>query len=461
MSSSVVQEERILSLNQRDRKPGRYILYWMQQSQRAGWNHALEYAIEQANEANTPVLVVVALMDDYPEANLRHYHFMIQGLRETQRALETRNIAMIVRRGDPCDVVMEFSADAVMIVCDRGYLRHQRDWRETIAERAPCRVIEVESDVVVPVETASEKAEYAARTLRPRIHRHLDRFLVPLETLDVEHSSLNISFRGCLELGDVDALCAQLMLDRTVMPVPQHFTGGTAAAECRLAKFIAHRLGGYEMTHNLPEEDQTSGMSPYLHFGQISPLYVALEIRAAAHRGSESVDTYLEELIVRRELACNFVHYTENYDAYAALPAWARTTLRAHQDDRRAYVYSMAEFEDAATHDRYWNAAMNEMRYTGFMHNYMRMYWGKKILEWTERPDDAFRIALTLNNKYLLDGRDPNSFANVAWLFGLHDRPWQRRNIFGTVRYMNARGLERKCDIQAYVERVRRLTEDV
>jgi len=198
-------------------------------------------------------------------------------------------------------------------------------------------------------------------------------------------------------------------------------------------------------------------MSPYLHFGQIGPLQIALAVRAARGLPKAAKDAFLEELLVRRELAINFVRYTPGYDRFACLPRWARATLKAHKSDRRERVYSLADLDAGRTHDPYWNAAMAEMRATGKMHNYMRMYWGKKLLEWTRSPRTAFRWMLELNNRYFLDGRDPASYANVAWCLGLHDRPWPERPIFGTVRYMNAAGLERKFDMQRYLDKVARL----
>jgi deoxyribodipyrimidine photo-lyase len=200
-------------------------------------------------------------------------------------------------------------------------------------------------------------------------------------------------------------------------------------------------------------------MSPYLHFGQLSPLYLALQIKAAVSRLKKAQEAYLEELIVRRELAMNFINYTPNYDSYGCLSQWAQKTLKQHQTDKREYVYTRRQLEDAETHDEYWNAAMREMKITGFMHNYMRMYWGKKILEWSKTPQHAFRTTLAINNTYFLDGRDPNSYTGVAWVFGVHDRAWFERPIFGKVRYMAASGLERKCDIQGYVRKVNALVK--
>ena len=231
------------------------------------------------------------------------------------------------------------------------------------------------------------------------------------------------------------------------------FKAGTSEAKRRFAEFLKNRLARYDQNSNQPQTDDISHMSPYLHFGQISPLYLALEISKAG--GPQSAkDAFLEELVVRRELAANFVHYVPDYDRYDCAPGWARKSLADHRRDRRPYVYSVAQLENAQTHDPYWNAAMREMACTGFMHNYMRMYWGKKILEWSPTPEEGFATTLALNNRYFIDGRDPNSYAGVAWIYGVHDRAWPERAIYGKVRTMNASGLERKCDIRAYVLKV-------
>jgi deoxyribodipyrimidine photo-lyase len=224
-----------------------------------------------------------------------------------------------------------------------------------------------------------------------------------------------------------------------------------------LRRFLRADLAGYRNDRNQPQLPRVSHLSMYLHFGQISPLEIALEVDGMRDRPAEDRQSFLEELIVRRELAQNFVEYTEHYDTYECLPQWARATLKKHAADERPQIYTIAQLENAETHDSYWNAAMLEMKHTGYMHNLLRMYWGKKILEWSASPEEAYRTTLTLNNRYFLDGRDANSFTNVGWLFGLHDRPWPERPIYGTVRTMTASGLERKCDIEAYVRRVNRL----
>lgn len=433
----MIQPSRIQPLNEKPIASDRaFVLYWMQQSQRTRFNHALEYAIEQANGLNLTIIVCFGLMDDYPEANERHYAFMLQGLEDVAADLKRRGIGFVIRRGSPPEVAIQLGKQAALIVCDRGYLRHQRRWRDQVADEAKCRVVQVESDVVVPVEVASDKAEFAARTIRPKIHRHWKQYLKPLRPVKPKHSSLHLS------IASDEISLDQLKIDRSVKAVTE-FRGGQSEARRLLDHFVKSKVRRYDEDRNEPSKRGTSRLSPYLHFGQISPIEIAL-----ATKGNEK---FLEELIVRRELAMNFVYYTPKYDSFDCLPNWAQLTLKKHKEDARAYVYSLGQLENAQTHDRYWNAAQTEMLRTGYMHNYMRMYWGKKILEWSKSPRAAYETTLHLNNKYFLDGRDPVSYANVGWIFGLHDRPWTQRPIFGTIRYMNAAGLERKFDMEAYV----------
>ena len=455
-----IQPTRIKSLNEAPPYNGDYVLYWMQQSQRAAHNHALEYAVQQANKLDQKLLVVFGLTDDYPEANLRHYTFMLEGLKETRAALASRGIEMVLRRGHPPGVALGLGRRASLIVCDRGYLRHQRDWRRQVAKHAQCPVVQVESDVVVPVEVVSAKAEYAARTIRPKIHKHLANYLVGFKQTGVKHKSLGMHVKG-IDVNRIERVLQNLNIDRGVPPVSKLFKGGTSQAVRHFDEFIRRRLKYYDQHSNQPQTNDISHMSPYLHFGQISPLYLALKINRVPDLLKESKDAYLEELIIRRELSVNFVRYTPDYDAYTCIPGWAQKTLAEHVHDKRNYIYSRRQLENADTHDAYWNASMLEMKHTGFMHNYMRMYWGKKILEWSPTPQKAYRTTLALNNKYFLDGRDPNSYTGVAWIYGVHDRAWTERPIFGKIRHMAASGLERKCDISAYVKKVDDLVKKV
>ncbi len=455
--TSEIQAERVQTLNDTQPQDGDYVLYWMQQSQRAEDNPALEYGVQQANSLKKPLLVGFGLMDDYPEANLRHYTFMLEGLKETQAALKDRDVRMVVQRGSPDEVALNLSKNAALLVTDRGYLNIQKKWRERVADEAACRVVQIEGDVVVPVELASNKREYAARTLRPKIHKHLEKFLVDLSTTAVNRSSLGLNIDG-VDLQDPVKLAKSLKLEQQVLPVTEFFEGGTSRGKAIVENFLDNLFGDYAEHRNQPQTNDVSHMSKYLHFGQVSPVWLAQAVR---HSGGsqKNIETYVEELVVRRELTMNFVNFTENYDTYDCIPDWAEKTLTEHASDEREYVYTAEQLENAATHDPYWNAAMNEMRYTGYMHNYMRMYWGKKILEWTPSSQEGHDVTLRINNKYFLDGRDANSFSNVAWVYGNHDRPWRERAVFGKVRYMNAAGLKRKADPDAYVEKVAELMD--
>lgn len=427
---------------------GSYILYWMQQSQRAVYNHALEFAVAEANARRLPVMVVFGLTGKYPEANLRHYAFMMEGLEDTQRTLRERGIPLHIEIGSPQKVALKAASGAALLVCDKGYLHHQIQWRRSVASKAPCPVAEVESDAVVPVAYASAKAEYAARTLRPKLHRQWAQFLKPLKPV-----KLLVSDPDLAPPNDLSKLLDRLNLGNKVPPVSAFLKGGHSEARRKFRSFVKNRLPSYAKQRNRPDLDAGSMMSPYLHFGHISPLEMALSINRSK-APDEDKNAFLEELIVRRELAFNHVFYRKDYDNYRCLPNWARKTLEEHSNDLRDPLYTVATLESARTHDPYWNAAMNEMKYTGYMHNYMRMYWGKKILQWRPDPQDAFRILLALNNKYFIDGRDANSYAGVAWIFGLHDQAWKERPIFGKVRYMARSGLDRKFDMQGYIEKV-------
>lgn len=444
----MIEPERISFLNHAPAKKGGYVLYWMQASQRARFNHALEYAIERANELKLPCIVFFGLTDKYPEANTRHYRFMLEGLKGTAGELKKRGLLFVIRRTSPDEGAIVLAKRAAIVVCDRGYTRIQRRWREKVAKRIGCSLIEVESDVVVPVRAVSAKEEYAAATIRPKITRLLKRYLVPLRETRPKTSSVRPQFAS-IDIDDIDRIIGGMKLDRSVPACPE-FRGGTDAAIKRLKDFIRNKLDRFGDLRNDPSLDHLSNMSPYLHFGQISPVYIALEVKRS---GSPAAAAYLEELIVRRELAMNFVHYNERYDSFDCLPDWAKRTLVKHSKDSRDHIYTRGQLENASTHDPAWNAAQTEMVRTGKMHGYMRMYWGKKIIEWTRGPQEAYRVALYLNNRYELDGRDPNGFAGVAWVFGKHDRPWGERRIFGSVRYMNDKGLARKFDVGKYIER--------
>lgn len=464
------------------------VLYWMQQAQRVKGNHALNHAISEANRMRIPLVAVFVLTGGIPDANIRHYQFLLEGLLETAKALREKGIGFHLLAGDPPETITALAGSNAYVVTDGGYLNWQRQWRDRLRNSLPPEACcEVETDAVVPVRVASPKEEYAAATLRSKILRRLTEFLEaePEPVYTVKSSAalhipsnlprLNIpADAGLAEM--LDFIRKYLNIDTRMAPVPD-FQGGHKEAVRRLELFLERKLRHYADKRNEPALGIQSNLSPYLHFGQISALEVALrslefcEVPAYAAAGlirdksgleplQAGLASFLEELIVRRELSCNFCHYNPDYANYACIPLWARTTLNDHLHDPRPYLYSLEELETAQTADPYWNAAQTEMTATGKMHNYLRMYWGKKIIEWTPDPETAFQIMLYLNNKYSLDGRDPNSYAGIAWCFGKHDRPWQSRNIFGSVRYMNAAGLKRKFDMQGYLDKVAKLGID-
>jgi len=448
--AAMIQPTRVKSLNDKALRKGDFVLYWMQASPRAECNHALEYAVEKANELRLPPVAFFGLTPSFPEAYERHYAFLLEGLAETGRALEKRGIRFVVRCVSPESGVRILAERASLVVTDRGYLRIQRRWRDKAAAVLDCPLVQVETDAVVPVEEASPKEEYAAATIRPKIRKKLPDYLISLKERKPAKDSLSMEFEERANLDDIPSLLKRLRPDGAVKKT-DCYTGGTAQAKMHLQRFLRDKLDHFHDLRNNPTLDYVSHLSPYLHFGQVSPLYVAQKVAETRSPGREA---FLEELVVRRELSMNFVFYNGLYDAYEGLPAWARKTLEAHKSDARPAAYSLSDLESARTDDPYWNAAQLEMMLSGKMHGYMRMYWGKKIIEWSRTPEEAFRTALHLNNKYELDGRDPNGFTGVAWCFGKHDRPWQERAVFGNVRYMNDRGLRRKFDADQYVRMI-------
>jgi deoxyribodipyrimidine photo-lyase len=445
----MVEPERIKVLNRAPEVRGDYVLYWMQQSQRAAQNPALEVAVAAANRLALPVLVCFGLTEKVPAATGRHYTFMLEGLAETAEALRRRGIGFVIRRGLPPRIAADLARHAALVVCDHGYLRRQKQWRAALAAEVGRRVLSVEADVVVPVDLVSSKAEIGARTLRRKLLPHRDGFLVRLREQRPRVAAERLKQRSDVDLSDVSGVVASLRVDRSG-PATAEFRGGTRAARQRLRTFTRGSLPGYHGARVSLIRARISRLSPYLHFGQISPVEIALTVAHACAAASDRAK-FLEELVVRRELAANFVNASPDYSRYEGLPSWARRTLAAHAHDRREHIYDYDQLAGAATHDPYWNAAMSEMRRTGFLHNHLRMYWGKKVLEWSASPEEGYQVLLRLNNTYFLDGRDANSFANVGWVFGLHDRPWPGRPVFGNVRYMNAAGLRRKTDIEDYV----------
>lgn len=451
----MIPQGRIRNLNNQDiNENGDYVLYWMQASQRTSYNHALAYAMDEARRLDLPLVVYFGLTDSFPEAYLRHYYFMLEGLLEVKKELKDMGIQFIVLKNTPWEGAVKLSRKAALLVTDRGYLRVERAWRKDAAEAVSCQMIQVESNVLVPADETSMKEEYSAATIRRKIERLIPEYCLPLEKREVKLSSLSLSLDlVSIPFENIEDIISDLNVNAEVPQVSSLYKGGYSEAKSRLEDFLENKLTFYAEKRNEPSLDLGSNLSPYLHFGQISPLEIYLSLMELH---SENKRVFLDELIIRRELAVNFVLHNLHYDSFSSITSFARDTLLEHKEDERPYLYTLEELENGKTHDPYWNAAQLEMVHLGKMQGYMRMYWGKKIIEWTKGPEEAYEIALYLNNKYNLDGRDPNGFAGVAWCFGKHDRGWKEREIFGKVRYMNAKGLERKFDIELYAENVMR-----
>ncbi len=417
----------------RDR--AKYVLYWAQVNRRVSWNHGLAYAVQLANQGGLPVVFYEGLTFDYPYASDRFDKFILEGAPDTERQLERLGIGYVFyhrrKRSDPNDVLYRLAKDAAAVVTDDYPLWPARIFNPRVASKLDIPYYAVDSSCIVPM-SRFEKREYAAYTIRPKIRKMLPEYLKPMPPIRVGHK-----FSGA----------------RPEFAV-SHYSGGSMAAHKRLRQFLKHSLHRYANSCNQPSENATSGLSPYLHFGHISSLEVALAVQNYAREHKLLPDEFLEELIVRRELAFNFARFTPHPESLDVLPDWARKTLRKHAVDRRDPIYALGQFEHAQTHDPLWNAAQRELLLTGKIHGYYRMYWGKKIIEWSPAPEEALATTIYLNDRYALDGRDPNSYANILWCFGLHDRPWMERPIFGQVRYMSYDGMRRKTDVDAYIRSI-------
>jgi deoxyribodipyrimidine photo-lyase len=434
---------------------GRCVVYWMQRTQRAEDNPALEVAVAAANELKKPVVVFLGVVPFYPNSNLRHYTFLAQGIPDIARRLERRNIGFVLRAW-PHHKLIEFCDEVrpCLVVGDENPIREPEHWRQIAAERLRGPLWTVDADVIVPSKLLL-KEQYAARTIRPCIHHCLDEFLAP-----VGNARPRVPWRQPKRLAALQPnsdFLKDFEIDRGVSPV-SNMKGGTTEALQVLQRFVRQRLKGYASRRNDPAVDGTSQLSPYLHFGHIGPHTVALAIKNAdAPDGDKK--SFLEELIVRRELAVNFVRFNSNYDTIDCAEPWARKTLAEHSRDEREHRYTERQLENAETHDPLWNAAQRQMVMGGWMHGYMRMYWAKKILEWSPSPRIAFDIAVRLNDRYELDGRDPNGYAGMAWaIAGKHDRAWGPvRSVYGKIRYMSYNSTSRKFDSKAYIAKINAL----
>ncbi len=430
--------QRVYKINTKSEIPDKPVAYWMSRDQRVYHNWALIYAAEKALQNKMPLYVFFALSPTFLGATLRQYDFMIRGLQEVERQLHALRIGFEIVLEGPMEGIPSLvkKYDIGTLVCDFSPLRIGREWREKIGNEIPIALYEVDAHNIVPCRVVTQKKEFAARTIRPKIHNLLDSFLDSFPDMSVYSSNIapkNTNWKYVYN---------NLLCDKNVKPV-EWLTPGFEAANKMLSNFISSRLASYDDNRNNPALDGQSDLSPYLHFGHISAQYIAQKIMKSKV-SVKAKEVFLEELIVRRELADNFCYYNPLYDSVKGFPEWAQKTLEKHVSDKRLFLYSDAEFEEARTHDPIWNLAQSQMVTRGKMHGYLRMYWAKKILEWSPSPQEAMRIAIYLNDKYELDGRDPNGYVGIAWsIGGVHDRPWFEREIFGLIRYMSATKIQR------------------
>jgi deoxyribodipyrimidine photo-lyase len=431
-------EQHVRKLNDKPaRKSGKYILYWVRAARRAAFNPSLVFAASLANNLGLPVLAVENLRTDDPYASDRFHQFVLQGAGKFAADLGKLGVGYFLGE----KAIETHMPRAAAVVTD--------DWPASLSAEDPSALdvqcFAVDSSCIVPHTAIPGGRAYAAYSIRPKIHRLLPGFLKPLPPVRVE--------RAYPAANSISKTAVSSRIDRTVRPSPD-FPGGRKAALSRLRRFLEHRLSRYSGSKNEPSAHVTSDLSPYLHFGHISALEIALAVREYAAEHRLVADEFLEELIVRRELAFNFAYHVERVDSLSVLPEWALNTLNAHRRDRRDPVYTLEQFEAAVTHDDLWNATQKELLIRGKIHGYYRMYWGKMILEWSATPEEALATMIHLHDRYALDGRDPNTYANILWCFGLHDRPWPERPIYGTVRSMTRGGMDRKTDTAAYIREI-------
>ncbi len=430
------------------------VVYWLQRAQRAFDNPALDVAVGVANELRKPVVVFFGPVPFYPKANDRHFRFLTQGVADIAEGLAERRIGFVFRPY-PEHSLLKFCEEVnpCIVIGDENPLRETELWRNKVSRELRIPFWTVDADVVVPSKLL-EKEHCGARTIRPRLDHFLPRFLQAPENpvarvLWTSPAGLSVQSWGA-------DFTSNWTIDRDIVSV-RDWHGGSKEGMRRLKQFIDTKLGNYPDNRARPETDGTSRLSPYLHFGHLGPHTVALAIKNA-DAAEVAKKAFLEQLIVRRELAVNFVRFNPLYDSMECLEPWADRSFAQHASDRRPILYSGEQLENAETHDPLWNAAQKQLIFTGWMHNYLRMYWAKKILEWSPSVMSAYQRAVRLNDRYELDGRDPNGYAGIAWaIVGKHDRPWFERPVFGQVRYMSLASTGRKFDSKRYIEHINRL----
>ncbi len=438
---------------------GRCVVYWMQRAQRGVDSHGVNLAVQVANELGLPMVVYFAGISNFPHANLRHYAFLNQGLVDIEEDLAARNITFVMRRApNESHLRLIHDVQAAIVIGDENPMRAPAAWRRDLAEKLEIPFWTVDTDVIVPSKLIT-KAQYGAYTIRPRLYRLLPEYLVPYEN---PHADVAWQKPAGFQQDSVheDMTRGWTDFDRSVKPVA-YWKGGTHAGLERLKLFTGTMLKDYETLRNKPELDGTSTMSPYLHYGHLGPQTIALAVAQAAEADptlKAAKDSFFNELIAWRELSVNFVLYDSRYDSHECAEDWAKKTIAEHARDERERLYTLEQMEGAQTYDELWNAAQIQMVDHGWMHNFMRMYWAKKILEWTPDVETAMKTCVYLNDKYFIDGRDPGGYAGIAWaILGKFDRPWGSRPIFGKRRYMSGASSGKKFNSMQYIAQMKTL----
>lgn len=440
---------RVRKLNKREYNYGP-VIYWMNRDQRVNDNWALIYSQELAKKHNAPLAVVFCVAPNFLGATIRQYGFMIKGLQQVEKVLDKKNIPFFLLTGKPEIEIPNFinKNNVGILVTDFSPLKINLFWKKSVSQKINIPFYEVDAHNIVPCWVASPKQEYGAYTIRPKINRLIGEYLY--EFPPVIKQKLGWNKQIIKNDWDEAIKCLKIHFE---IPEVDWIKPGEQEAYNTMKVFFAKKLENYYEDRNDPNKDAQSNLSPYLHYGQISAQRIALDMQKY-EKHLKSMEAFLEELIVRRELSDNFCYYNSNYDSFDGIPNWAKESLNKHRTDKREYIYTLKRFEEAATHDPLWNAAQMEMVIKGKMHGYMRMYWAKKIIEWTRTPDEAIAIAIYLNDKYELDGRDPNGYTGILWsIGGVHDRAWRERKVFGKVRYMNDKGCKRKFDVSKYIKK--------
>lgn len=459
--------ERCYFLKKTPNDSGECILYVMSRDQRVRDNHALSFAQDEALEYSLPLVVAFNLLPRSGYRRREQYEFMVDGLKEVERALETKGIPFVITGGSMPDEVSKLATSLKprTIYFDFSPLRGPRSGQKALSKRVKSRVIVVDTHNIVPTLALSDHEEFAAHTIRRKLHKALAGWLEAPDPLKKHPHNLKKNPAG-LSWKQVDEIVSRIPKS----DIKHDFAPGEKAASKRLQAFIETGLEHYADRRNDPTKDAQSDLSPYLHYGQLSALTVVLEIlKHSDHTPqllesfkmptsgnpaskADGIDAFIEELVVRKELSDNFCLHQSHYDSLKGAKDWAKDSLKKHQSDPRDPLYSFQQIKDGNTADELWNAAQKQLRKTGKIHGYMRMYWAKKLLEWHEDPADAVQTAIKLNDTYHLDGGDPNGYAGIMWsLAGIHDRPWFDRDIYGKIRYMSANGLRKKFDTDTYI----------